>query len=100
MAFPLLAGIGLIATGCNEDSGLPTGPEGTPELAETAVATPLTFTMVAAGGWHTCGVVPTNYAYCWGQNTDGRLGDGTTQNRSRPTPVARGLRFVQVDAGY
>jgi alpha-tubulin suppressor-like RCC1 family protein len=108
MAFPLrshtasllLAGITLIASGCEEDVESPTGPEAAPELAVSSTTTPLTFSMVAAGGWHTCGVLPTNYAYCWGQNTDGRLGDGTTQNRSRPTPVARGLRFVQVDAGY
>jgi alpha-tubulin suppressor-like RCC1 family protein len=95
---PLLAGIALIATGC-DDTQSPTGPEAEPDLAVSATATPLTFTMVAAGQTHTCGVVPTNYAYCWGLNDNGQLGNGTTGNRSRPTPVARGLRFVQVDAG-
>ena len=96
----LLTGIALISTGCDEDAESPTGPEAAPEIAVSSAATPLTFTMVAAGGWHSCGVVPTNYAYCWGLNDNGQLGDGTTQNRSRPTPVSRRLRFVQVDGGY
>jgi len=96
----VLTGMALIASGCAEDAESPTGPETAPDLAVSSTAAALTFSMVALGGWHTCGVVPTHYAYCWGLNTNGQLGDGTTQNRSRPTPVGRGLRFVQVDGGY
>ena len=108
MAFPLgrraasliFTGIAFIASGCGDDAGSTTGPEAVPALAVSSTAAPLTFSMVALGGWHTCGVVPTHYAYCWGLNNDGQLGDGTTQNRSRPTPVSRQLRFIQVDGGY
>lgn len=85
---------------CDEQSQPPTGPEGEPALAVGMAAAPLTFRMVAPGGWHTCGVAADNRAYCWGLNDNGQLGDGTTNRRFRPTAVARGLRFVQVHGGY
>ncbi len=46
----------------------------------------LRFRQLSAGGDHTCGVVSGNVAYCWGENSSGALGDGTTQ--STQTPVA------------
>jgi alpha-tubulin suppressor-like RCC1 family protein len=94
----LLAGIAMMTLGCG-DADTPTGPEAAPVLATSATAA-LTFRMVAAGGWHSCGVTIDNKAYCWGLNGDGRLGDGTINNRSRPTLVAGGHQFVQVSGGY
>jgi hypothetical protein len=35
---------------------------------------------------HTCGLTTDNRAYCWGDNEDGQLGDGT--NDDKLTPVA------------
>jgi alpha-tubulin suppressor-like RCC1 family protein len=49
---------------------------------------------------HTCGVTLTHRAYCWGRNFAGGLGDGTLSDRLSPTPVAGGLTFVGVTAGY
>jgi alpha-tubulin suppressor-like RCC1 family protein len=59
----------------------------------------LRFHQVSAGGFHTCGVILGNLAYCWGFNTVGQLGDGTTTFRSTPVAVVGGLRFRQVDGG-
>jgi alpha-tubulin suppressor-like RCC1 family protein len=40
---------------------------------------------IAAGKDHTCAVMNSGTAKCWGYNKYGQLGDGTTTNR--PTPV-------------
>jgi alpha-tubulin suppressor-like RCC1 family protein len=39
-----------------------------------------------AGGWHNC-VLHEQGLLCWGNNTKGQLGDGTTENRSTPVPA-------------
>jgi alpha-tubulin suppressor-like RCC1 family protein len=44
--------------------------------------------LVSAGMRHTCAVTVDGSAYCWGQNSDGRLGDGTSVDRSQPAQVA------------
>jgi alpha-tubulin suppressor-like RCC1 family protein len=55
----------------------------------TPVAGDLTFANMAAAGWlHSCGVTTAGHAYCWGQNGDGQLGDGTTIGRLVPTRTA------------
>lgn len=43
---------------------------------------------IHAGGSVTCAVTASNDAYCWGQNPNGQLGNGTTANALTPVPVA------------
>jgi alpha-tubulin suppressor-like RCC1 family protein len=43
--------------------------------------------LVAAGGDHTCALSQAGAVECWGANTYGELGDGTTGNRFKPAPV-------------
>ncbi|MGH7516173.1 MAG: Ig-like domain-containing protein [Gemmatimonadales bacterium] len=64
-----------------------------------------TFAAVAAGSSHSCGLGPIGAAYCWGNNTQGQLGDGTTTNRPLPVAVAppaeasRAPLFTSLSAG-
>ncbi len=64
-------------------------------LIPVRVAGGLSFAAVTAGR-HTCGVTIAGAAYCWGDNTQGELGDGTTTDRSSPVLVAGGLSFNTV----
>jgi alpha-tubulin suppressor-like RCC1 family protein len=46
------------------------------------------WTAVDAGYHHTCGVSASMGLVCWGDNSHGELGDGTTIVRYQPTPIA------------
>lgn len=63
------------------------------------VASSLSFMRVSTGGSHVCAETTNNRVYCWGVNTDGELGDGTTTKRLVPVAVAGGRFFDQVSAG-
>jgi alpha-tubulin suppressor-like RCC1 family protein len=54
---------------------------------------------VTAGYRHTCGEGTNNRVYCWGYNSHGQLGDGTTTNRPTAVAVLGGLFFAQATAG-
>jgi len=52
--------------------------------APVSVVGGLTFTTLALGDAHTCGLVADGHVYCWGRNDDGELGNGTTTTTSAP----------------
>jgi alpha-tubulin suppressor-like RCC1 family protein len=54
---------------------------------------------ISAGGAHACGLGLSGEAYCWGSNSAGQVGDGTTTERIVPTPVAGGMTFDLIATG-
>ena len=59
---------------------------------------PTTWSNLSVGLRHSCGTSGT-FIFCWGDNNDGKLGDGTNISRSVPTKVQSNLTWVTVSAG-
>ena len=56
-----------------------------------------TFTQIAAGRYHTCGLRADGTAYCWGDNSRGQLGSGLLDSSDSPRLVPG--RYTQIAAG-
>jgi alpha-tubulin suppressor-like RCC1 family protein len=56
------------------------------------------FVNIVAAGRSTCGLTRDNVPYCWGGNTSGIVGDGTTTDRYLPTLVSGSHRFMELSA--
>jgi len=69
--------IGQLGDGTTVDKSTPTDVSG---LATGVNA-------VASGYWHTCAVTSSHGLKCWGNNSNGQLGDGTHANKSTPVDV-------------
>jgi hypothetical protein len=78
--------------------GFPPTTTDSSRTAPTAIPG-FTFVTMALGMYHTCGLTTGGYAYCWGFNDQGQLGNGSTTNSSSPVPVATSLTFVSLAAG-
>jgi alpha-tubulin suppressor-like RCC1 family protein len=64
--------------------------DGTTKRAKTPVAVAglgAPVTSIAVGSAHTCALTDAGAVLCWGLNTDGQVGDGTTKTRRVPSPV-------------
>ena len=48
------------------------------------------FTAIAAGGYHTCAVSSDGGLWCWGDNSYGQLGIGSTLQKDSPVAVSLG----------
>jgi alpha-tubulin suppressor-like RCC1 family protein len=72
-----------------------TGTENEP----VAVVSDKTWTQLAAGSAHTCGIATGSSLWCWGDNTRGELGDGTHDYRTTPVQVGSDTSWKQLAAG-
>jgi alpha-tubulin suppressor-like RCC1 family protein len=67
-------------------------------LQVAPLATP--FVQVSTGYLHTCARTSDGAAWCWGTNSSGQLGDGTTNNQASPVQVgALGSAVAEISAG-
>jgi alpha-tubulin suppressor-like RCC1 family protein len=51
------------------------------------VAGGLTFKSISSGTGYSCGITKSDALYCWGDNVNGELGDGTITSRLSPVAV-------------
>jgi len=57
------------------------------------------FTAVVSGHFHNCALTGDGIASCWGENTNGQLGNGTTRDAAAPQRVVTNRRFASIAAG-
>lgn len=108
---PLAVGL-LVMVACSDETTSPgRNPEASGATTQALAAAALTFRQVSTGVNHTCGVTTSDVAYCWGSNSSGELGTGSTTGpgtcpgitggcSTRPVAVTGGLKFRQVSAGF
>ena len=85
--------------GANSNGELGLGSVGPPVRNPASVAAGISFGSLSAGTGFTCGVALDGTGHCWGENSRGQLGDGSTARRSSPSPVAGNHRFSSISAG-
>jgi len=86
--------------GNDAEGELGNGSTGSSPLPGTVAApTGVLFDSLASGRYHSCAVASSGFAYCWGYNGQGQVGDGTTTNRDRPTLVNGSQRYANVLSG-
>ncbi|MCH7717205.1 MAG: Ig-like domain-containing protein, partial [Gemmatimonadetes bacterium] len=90
----LVTAFGLGTATITADDGI-----ATPATAAITVTVPNTATTIAAGDNHSCAIADGGVAYCWGQNSSGQLGDGTTNTSVSPIQVTGGLTFASITTG-
>jgi hypothetical protein len=71
-------------------------------IAPAAVMGGMTFASISNGEGHRCALTSAGEAYCWGQNSAGQLGIGTTTTPSPNTPqrVSGSLRFSHISVSW
>ncbi len=89
--------------GLNDVGQLGTTTQGTFQSSPVTVSGGLTFSQVSTGSGLACAVTTAAKGYCWGDNTFGQLGIGSTvplPTPPQPQAVSGGLSFSLIAAGY
>ncbi len=73
--------------------------QGVPPASFGAEATDLAVSQISAGIGHSCAVGTDNVTRCWGDNTSGQLGNGTTALDSIPVATGTAQTFTQLVTG-
>jgi alpha-tubulin suppressor-like RCC1 family protein len=80
-----------------------TSQKTTPVLVNTSTLNSKKIVQISAGAFYNLLITEDNEVYAWGVNSDGRLGDGSTSQRTTPvlvnTSTFAGNKIIQVSAG-
>jgi len=68
-------------------------------MAPVRVSGTTQFNSIDVSQQSSCGLDKTGAAWCWGLNSSGQLGIGSTTNRTIPTAVSGGLKFKDISTG-
>lgn len=111
MRCSLLASLSLVIA-CSTDATPKTKPVAGPVAEQKMVVRdaapeeplpPMTaspsFSMVDAGGAHSCGVAESAELFCWGRNDQGQLGDSGFAEQALPVAIGEGLKWKAVSSG-
>ncbi len=85
--------------GANSYGQLGNNNSGSNELSPVGVSSIFGVTKISAGARHTCAVAAGGIGWCWGYNSSGRLGDGTTTNADEPVAVSGAGSLLTISAG-
>ncbi|MES1204809.1 MAG: hypothetical protein ABUS79_02625 [Pseudomonadota bacterium] len=97
-ATPQTCKAGLCDTASMDGPELPSWTGSLPPRPTPSPTTPIGGRMIWANGWHSC-ANEGPLLYCWGRNTDGEIGDGTTVNAKTRHPVMKISDPVAVGLG-
>jgi alpha-tubulin suppressor-like RCC1 family protein len=88
--------------GDNQFGQLGDGTSGNNRYMPMAVSGLTGVAAMAAGAGHTCALTTAGTVYCWGSNSRGELGDGTTVDKITPVPVSglTGVAAIAADWYY
>lgn len=85
--------------GMNTDSNLGDGTTTnsyTPVKVTSTGAGSYVMGTLSAGNYHSCAIAPVDRSYCWNDNANGQVGDGTTTPRAVPTLVGGNKKFTSI----
>jgi alpha-tubulin suppressor-like RCC1 family protein len=86
--------------GANTYGALGGGSAGGGTNSPALVAGGNSFTQITAGTYHACALKASGAAYCWGSNSAGQLGNGSTSDQSSPGTVSGAYAFTAIGAGF
>ena len=89
----------LYCWGLNTSRQIGDGTSDALKLVPTAVANGGVWSQISAGWQHSCGLKNDQTLWCWGDNDNGQLGDGSVATRSVPTAISGAATWLQVSAG-
>ena len=85
--------------GYNNNGQLGDGNTSNSSTPVAVTGVPLNMAQIAAADDHTCALLVNETVKCWGLNSAGQLGDGTTSNSSTPVAVAGLTDVAQIAVG-